>query len=143
MFDHDIHFLTVETLDLGQGRPQTLSVNVAKNSPERFLAFQCFQNLHAPYIPMDKVGGDFYDLWNRDGYIELFIADDTGAQVLATTAHLTLVALDEDKKPAPAPPLRPETAEEKQRYENARLRVQARKERLKTLHESGEEHLSA
>ena len=65
----------------------------------------------------------------------------SGAQVLATTAHLTLVALDEEKKPVPAPPLRPETAEEKRRYENARLRVQARKERLQTLHESGEDHL--
>jgi len=57
----------------------------------------------------------------------------TGAQVLATTAHLTLVALDKDKKPVPAPPLLPETAHEKRRYENARLRVQARKERLKAV----------
>lgn len=57
----------------------------------------------------------------------------TGAQVLATTAHLTLVALDEDKKPVPAPPLLPETAQEKRRYENARLRVQTRKERLKAV----------
>ena len=74
--------------------------------------------------------------------VQVFREDPyTGAQVLATTAHLTLVALDEDKKPVAAPPLRPETAEEKLRYENAHLRVQARKERLKTLHESGEEHL--
>lgn len=57
----------------------------------------------------------------------------SGAQVLATTAHLTLVALDKDKKPVPAPPLLPETPEEKRRYENARLRVQARKERLKAV----------
>lgn len=57
----------------------------------------------------------------------------TGAQVLATTAHLTLVALDADKRPAPAPPLLPQTPQEKARYENARLRVQARKEQLKTI----------
>ncbi len=62
----------------------------------------------------------------------------SGAQVLATTAHLMLVALDENKRPVPAPPLRPRTPEEKQRYENARLRVQARKERLRLLDESGE-----
>jgi acyl-CoA hydrolase len=56
----------------------------------------------------------------------------SGEQVMATTAHLTFVALDENKRPTPAPPLRPETEEEKRRYENARLRVQARKDRLKT-----------
>ena len=56
----------------------------------------------------------------------------SGQQVLATTAHLTLVALDEHKRPVPAPPLLPQTPQEKHRYENARLRVQARKERLKT-----------
>jgi len=57
----------------------------------------------------------------------------SGQQLLATTAHLTLVALDENKRPAPAPPLVPQTPAEKQRYESARLRVQARKERLRTL----------
>lgn len=57
----------------------------------------------------------------------------SGRQTLATTAHLTLVALDANKKPASAPPLLPQTPEEKQRYENARLRVQARKERLRAI----------
>ncbi len=51
-------------------------------------------------------------------------------QVVATTAHLTFVALDENKKPAPAPRIQPETDAEKKRYANARLRVQARKELL-------------
>jgi acyl-CoA hydrolase len=54
----------------------------------------------------------------------------TGQEVVATTAHLTFVALDKNKKPTPAPPLIPETDQEKRRYEHARLRVQARKERL-------------
>jgi acyl-CoA hydrolase len=57
----------------------------------------------------------------------------TGAQIVATTAHLTLVALDEKKRPTPVPPLLPHTDDEKRRYEDARLRVQARKERLKAL----------
>jgi acyl-CoA hydrolase len=55
----------------------------------------------------------------------------TGEKAVATTAHLTFVALDENKKPTPAPPIRPETDQEKQRYENAKLRVRARKEILK------------
>jgi acyl-CoA hydrolase len=59
----------------------------------------------------------------------------TGEQIVATTAHLTLVALDRNKKPTPVPPLRPETPEEKRRYENARRRVEERKERLKALQE--------
>ena len=63
------------------------------------------------------------------------IRDDpySGRQVLATTAHLTLVALDAAKKPTPVPPLLPQTPEEKARYENARLRVQTRKEQLKVI----------
>ena len=55
----------------------------------------------------------------------------TGEKAIATTAHVTLVALDEDKKPTAAPPILPETAEEKRRYENAKQRVHERKERLK------------
>ena len=57
----------------------------------------------------------------------------TGVQIVATTAYLTLVALDENKQPTPVPPLLPQTPEEKRRYEEARGRVQARKERLKDL----------
>ena len=59
----------------------------------------------------------------------------SGEQIVATTAHLTLVALDKSKRPAPVPPLRPQTDAEKKRYEDARLRVQERKERLKALQE--------
>jgi acyl-CoA hydrolase len=57
----------------------------------------------------------------------------SGEQTVATTAHLTLVALDENKKPTPAPPVLPQTPAEKKRYEDAYLRVQQRKERLKDL----------
>jgi len=55
----------------------------------------------------------------------------TGEKAIATTAHLTFVALDKDKRPTAVPPIVPETSEEKQRYESARQRVQQRKERLK------------
>ncbi len=54
-------------------------------------------------------------------------------QVTATTANLTFVALGEDKRPTPVPPILPQTAEEKRRYENAKLRVKARKELLKKM----------
>ena len=57
----------------------------------------------------------------------------TGRQILATTAHLTLVALDHEQKPTAVPPLLPRTPEEKRRYEAAKLRVQDRKERRKNL----------
>jgi len=68
------------------------------------------------------------------------IRDDpyNGQQVLATTAHLTLVALDAGKKPIAAPPLLPQTPDEKARYENARLRDQARKEQLKTIEQENQ-----
>jgi acyl-CoA hydrolase len=61
----------------------------------------------------------------------------TGEQVVATTAYLTLVALGEDKKPTPAPPLVPETDEEKRRYDNAKQRVGLRKQRAYALREGG------
>ena len=57
----------------------------------------------------------------------------SGQHVIATTAHLTFVALDENKKPTPAPPILPETDQEKRRYENAKLRVQARKDLLEQM----------
>jgi acyl-CoA hydrolase len=56
-----------------------------------------------------------------------------GNSVIATSAHLTFVALDENKKPAVVPPILPETQLEKKRYENARIRVKARKELLKKM----------
>jgi acyl-CoA hydrolase len=57
----------------------------------------------------------------------------TGEQTITTTAHLTFVALGKDKRPVEVPAILPETADEKRRYENAKLRVQARKELLKRL----------
>jgi acyl-CoA hydrolase len=60
----------------------------------------------------------------------------TGEKAVATTAHVTMVALDENKHPAAAPPVVPETPEEKRRYENARQRVQERKERRRAQRET-------
>ena len=56
-----------------------------------------------------------------------------GDKVIATTAHLTFVALDENKRPIAVAPILPETEQEKKRCENAKLRVKARKELLKKM----------
>lgn len=60
----------------------------------------------------------------------------TGKTSLATTAHLTFVAIDENHRPRPVPPLVPETDDEKRRYENAKLRVQNRKELLRKINQN-------
>jgi len=57
----------------------------------------------------------------------------TQKEIIATTAHLTFVALDKNKKPTPVPQIHPETPDEKRRYENAKIRVHARKELLKKM----------
>jgi acyl-CoA hydrolase len=57
----------------------------------------------------------------------------TGHSVKATSAHLTFVALDENRQPTAAIPIIPQTEEEKRRYENAKLRVKTRKELLKKI----------
>jgi len=54
-------------------------------------------------------------------------------RVIATKAHLTFVALDENKRPTAVPPILPKTEQEKRRYENAKLRVKARKELLEKM----------
>jgi acyl-CoA hydrolase len=60
----------------------------------------------------------------------------TGEQTKATSAHLTFVAVDENNRPCPVPPIVPETADEKRRHANAELRVQARKELLEKIKQS-------
>jgi len=57
----------------------------------------------------------------------------TGKSAAATTAYLTFVALDADKKPTAVEPIVPETDDEKRRYENAKTRVKARKELLSRM----------
>jgi acyl-CoA hydrolase len=54
-------------------------------------------------------------------------------KVLATTAHLTMVALSKDKKPIAVPPIAPETEDEIRWYSNAEIRVKARKELRKKI----------
>jgi hypothetical protein len=48
---------------------------------------------------------------------------------------LTFVALDENKKPVPIPPVEPETEIEKRRFRNAILRVEANRNLVKKMRE--------
>ena len=57
----------------------------------------------------------------------------SGENVVATTAHLTMVALDKNKKPVPVASIVPQTDDEKRRFENAKIRVQARKDLRKKI----------
>jgi acyl-CoA hydrolase len=52
----------------------------------------------------------------------------TGQKNIATRAYLTFVAVDQEHRPIAAPPIRPETEDEKRRWDNAALRVKARKQ---------------
>ncbi len=60
----------------------------------------------ALYIPMDKVGGDFYGIWNDGGVIKLFIADVSGhglaSSYLALVTKLSLDGIDPALAPARA-----------------------------------------
>ena len=56
-----------------------------------------------------------------------------GQSVRATTAYLTFVGIDRNKKPTPIPRLSPETPDEIRRFENAKLRVAARQELLRKI----------
>lgn len=50
---------------------------------------------HAVYIPMDKVGGDFYDFSRREQFLDLFIADVSGHGLPgAFLAMMTKMALE-------------------------------------------------
>lgn len=56
----------------------------------------------------------------------------TGQRKHTNTAYLTFVSIDDSGTPAPAPPIRPETKEEKRRYDDAArrrtLRLQHRRQ---------------
>jgi len=57
----------------------------------------------------------------------------SGQSRVATTAHLTFVALDKNKNPTPVPAIIAETEDEKRRYANAEMRVKNRKELLRKM----------
>jgi acyl-CoA hydrolase len=69
------------------------------------------------------------------------IAEDIRTQVVrhVNSCFFTMVAVDDDRKPAPVPPLRPFTPEEKRRFEQAKVRRTLRQEleqRYQTMREA-------
>ncbi len=60
--------------------------------------------------------------------VQTYVEELSGAKRLINTAYVVLVALDENDRPTPVPPLLIETAEEQKRWEEAKLRCQARKQ---------------
>ena len=57
----------------------------------------------------------------------------TGQFTPVTRAYLTFVALDENRRPRPVPRLRCETEDDKRRYDNGRMRMEARKDLVRRL----------
>lgn len=51
----------------------------------------------------------------------------TGEVRHTNSAYVTMVSLDENRKPTPAPKIVPETEDEKRRFEEGRIRAQRRK----------------
>ena len=58
------------------------------------------------------------------------VAEDIRSQVVrhANSCFFTMVAVDDQGKPTPVPPLAPQTADEVRRFESARIRKQLRQE---------------
>lgn len=61
--------------------------------------------------------------------VKTYVEDLCGAKNLINTAHLVMVALDEDEKPTPVPPLKLITDEEEYEYAMAEKRYLERKKK--------------
>ena len=61
--------------------------------------------------------------------VDTFVEELSGEQHMINRAYLVMVALDEDGRPAPVPPLVCETVEEKQEWDAALERLAYRKQR--------------
>lgn len=75
-----------------------------------------------------------YVTWTHKTSMEIFVqveAEDllTGDRHLTSTSYLTFVAIDENGKAVPVPPVYPETEEEKFHFNSAQDRYRIRKER--------------
>jgi acyl-CoA hydrolase len=64
-------------------------------------------------------------------------------EIHVSSAHLVFVAIDEEGKPRPVPPVIPETERDRLRYQEAEIRRSTRLERreaIRRLREQGLEH---
>lgn len=87
-----------------------------------------------PINPSDSVCYEAFVSYTGTTSMEVFVKIikenlRTGERVLAATAFLTFVALDDNKKPITVPKVIPETEEEKKLFETGPERAKRRKER--------------
>ncbi|SFU82703.1 acyl-CoA thioesterase [Alicyclobacillus macrosporangiidus] len=86
-----------------------------------------------PIRQSDSVCLTSYVTWTGTTSMEVFVkvvAEDlkTGERRIAATAFLTFVALDDQGRPVPVPPVQPESEEERLLYETAPRRAERRKQ---------------
>lgn len=91
----------------------------------------------------DSICIEAFVTWTHKTSMEVFakaVTEDllTGERRISATAFLTFVAVDENGRPVPVPPIVPETAFEKRLHEGAPKRAQARKARRKESREFAE-----
>lgn len=87
----------------------------------------------SPIRPGHSMCLESYVSWTGRTSVEVFtkvIAEDlkTGERTVAATAFLTFVALDDDGRPAPVPPVVPESVEEVFLNETGDLRAEQRRD---------------
>lgn len=86
----------------------------------------------SPITPKDSVCFESFVTWTGTTSLEVFvkiIAEHliSGERKIAATAFFTFVALDDNGKPSPVPPVIPETEEEKKLFETGHERAEKRK----------------
>src|SRR5690625_4470991 len=82
----------------------------------------------------DSICVESFVTWTHNTSMEVFVkavTEDllTGDRKVCTTAFLTFVAIDENGRPIPVPPVYPESEEEKLLHEGASKRAELRRER--------------
>ncbi|WP_042349407.1 acyl-CoA thioesterase [Bacillus massiliigorillae] len=114
---------------------QVASISAARHSRQECVtaSTDSVDFLH-PIRTTDSVCFESYVTWTGHSSMEVFVkivAENlkSGKRIIAATAFLTFVALDDNKRPTPVPAVIPETEEEKKLHETAEERARMRKER--------------
>jgi len=90
----------------------------------------------APITVGDFITIEAFVTWTHRTSMEVFVKAmvedmETGKQTVCNTAFLTFVAVDENGRPIPVPPVYPETEQEKALNKGAEDRAKHRRERRK------------
>lgn len=86
---------------------------------------------HAPVREADALELQASVVWSHRSSMEVYVEAESenllsGEKKLAASAHFVFVALGDDGKPAPVPPLLPETDEDRLRFAEAQRRYEER-----------------